>query len=201
MQNSAYLSGANPGTTGFFELTHSLRRLQEAGVLAIRYQKEEKGQGRVFLTIGAETGSPSNVQDDVRLVRTLLHTSQPEIELVYGAGRLKDGKVGIITRSMQGILSEIGAQVRVAEEDVNRHAVMPTVGVIGVETRPIIVIHVGTDAPAGAYAEIVRGGRHYWIDDNDFDSKFAFSVVQNLIALAESSQSGKQALVTIPATP
>jgi hypothetical protein len=92
------------------------------------------------------------------------------------------------------------SQLNIAEADVARHAVMPTVGIIGEETRPVMIIHVGTAAPADAYVDIIRGDRDYWIDDNDFDSKFAFSVVQNLIDWAEPSQSGKQAVVTIPAT-
>lgn len=200
LQNSASLSGANPGTIGFFQLIHALRRIQEAGLLDIRYQKQDKAPGQVFLAINTDADTPRDLLSDVHLVRELLHMNQPEVELVYGSGPQKSGKVAIVTRSIQGILSEIGAQIQVAPKDVERHAVMPTVGVIGVETRPVIVIHADASAPPGAYADIVRGDRHYWIDDNDFDSKFAFSVVQNLIALAESSQSGKQALVTIPAT-
>lgn len=201
LENSASLSGGNPGTIGFFELIHALRRLQEAGALSIRYEQKDKAPGQVFLAINSAPDAPAQVQNDAKLVRDLLHTDLREVELVYGSGPPTGGKVAIITRSMQGILSEIGAQIHVPEKDVSRHAVMPTVGVIGVETRPIIIVHVDTTAPADAYTDIIRRDRHYWIDDNDFDSKFAFSVVQNLLALAESSQSGKQALVTIPATP
>jgi hypothetical protein len=47
--------------------------------------------------------------------------------------------------------------------------------------------------------DIAYGRHHFWIEQNDFDSKFAFSVVQDLIALAEANQNGKQPIVTIPA--
>jgi hypothetical protein len=39
----------------------------------------------------------------------------------------------------------------------------------------------------------------YWVERNDFDSKYAFTVVQNLMALAESDTSTKAPVVTIPA--
>ena len=201
LQNSASLSGANPGTVGFFELIHALRRLQVAGLVSIRYEKHDKAPGSVYLAINASSEAPPKVQADVALVHKLLHTDRREVELIYGSGPVDGPHVAIITRSIQGILSEIGAQIPVSEKDVARHAVMPTVGLIGEETRPVIIIHVDAAAPADAFAVIHRGDRDYWIADDDFDSKFAFSVVQDLIALAQSSQNGKQALVTIPATP
>jgi len=201
LQNSASLAGGYPGTVGFFQLIHALRRLQEGGLIAVRYARPDQGPGRVFLAINTHDGIPPQLRADAALVRRLLRSDRREVELVYGSGPQPDGRVAVVTRSVQGILSEIGAQIAVPAQDVARHAVLPTVGLIGEETRPTIVIHVGAEAPADAYADIRRDGRHYWIDDNDFDSKFAFSVVQDLIALAQSSQSGKQALVTIPATP
>jgi hypothetical protein len=43
------------------------------------------------------------------------------------------------------------------------------------------------------------GQSEYWIERSDFDSKYAFTVVQNLMALAEVTQSSKAPIVTIPA--
>jgi hypothetical protein len=42
-------------------------------------------------------------------------------------------------------------------------------------------------------------GRDRWVDRNDFDSKYAFTVVQNLMAPAEADTSSKAPVVTIPA--
>ena len=199
LQNSAALAGAgSAGSVGFFQLTHALRRLQLVGALSVRYEKDN-GAGRVFLTIDAGKGAPDAVTADVKLVRDLLHATADEIEFIYGTAPQDGSKVAIVTRSMQGILSEIGAQIAVPEQDIDSHAVMPTVPVIGVETRPIIIVHVGAAAPPDAYVDIVYDASHYWIDARDFDSKFAFSVVQDLIALAEASQNAKQPIVTIPA--
>jgi hypothetical protein len=43
------------------------------------------------------------------------------------------------------------------------------------------------------------GAAAYWVERNDFDSKYAFTVVQNLMALAEADTSSKAPVVTIPA--
>jgi hypothetical protein len=73
------------------------------------------------------------------------------------------------------------------------------VGLIGGETRPTIIVHSGTKAPGDAYVLINYGAAVYWVERNDFDSKYAFTVVQNLMALAEADTSSKAPVVTIPA--
>ncbi len=201
LQNSAALAGSgSAGSVGFFQLTHALRRLQIAGMLSVRYESKKDSPGRVFLAIDNPPGAPDAVVADVRLVRELLHADAPEIEFIYGTAPQDGTKVAIVTRSVQGILSEVGAQIDVPQEALDSHAVMPTVKVIGVETRPVIIVHTDTSTPPNAYVDVVYGKQHYWIDSDDFDSKFAFGVVQDLIALAEIGQSGKQNIIAIPAS-
>jgi hypothetical protein len=53
--------------------------------------------------------------------------------------------------------------------------------------------------PKNAYAVITYRGSTYWIDNNDFDSKYAMTVLQNLIALAQANQDQKAPILTIPA--
>jgi hypothetical protein len=198
LRNSAALAGADSaGSPGFFDLIHALRRLQLAGVLSIRYASE-KGEGHVYLDIDASRDSSPAVLDDVRRVRALLHLSAPEVEVVYGATPHRGAVLGIVTRSMLGVLSEIGAQIEVAPDDVAASAALPTVKLVG-ETRPIIVVKVGDTAPPANFVQVSYAGRYFWIESNDFDSKYAFSVVQNLIALAEVSDNSKAPIVTIPA--
>jgi hypothetical protein len=104
-----------------------------------------------------------------------------------------------VTRSVLGILTNIGAQVQVPPEQVSSGSTMPTVGLVGGETRPIIIVHQGPKPPADAYVAIDYDGRAYWVERNDFDSKYAFTVLQNIIALAEADTSAKAPVVTIPA--
>src|SRR5471032_1120281 len=122
----------------------------------------------------------------------------------------------MVTRSVLGILTDLGAQITVPDELVASGSTKTTIGLIGVETRPTIVVNVGKKAPEDAYIDIRYGPSHYWIDRGDFDSihygpshywidrgdfdsKYAFTVVQMLMALAETNQDAKTPIVTIPA--
>lgn len=201
LQNSAALSGKeNAGTIGFYELIHCLRRLQLKGALTVRFEHGEKAN-RVFLAIDPTRSDDRSVAADADQARKLLKVpaSAKEIEVVYGAVPERGAAVGMVTRSITGILTELGAQIEVPDGDVQAKATFPTVKLLQVESRPTIVIHSGEKAPPDVYAEVAYRNRHFWIDPMDFDSKFAFSVVQNLIALAESSQNAKTPIVTIPA--
>ena len=201
LQNSAVLSGANnSGSVGFFELIHVLRRLQLRGVLTMRLQNADGGD-RVFLAIDPSRLRDATVANDAARARKLLGVadSAKEIEIVYGAVPEHGAKVGIITRSIIGILTELGAQIDVPQSEVDNHTTLQTVHLLTVEPRPTIIIHVGPRPPERTYADVAYDANHYWIAWDDFDSKFAFSVVEQLIALAQSGQGSKTPIITIPA--
>ncbi len=120
-----------------------------------------------------------------------------EAEVVYG--RSPDaGQVGIITRSMLGVMNQLAIQIDVPAEDVAWHRTLPTVGNAGPETRPVVIIHSGASAPSHPYTAVRYGRNWFWIDENDFDSKLAFTALQILLALARSP-SPAGAVLTIPA--
>jgi hypothetical protein len=59
--------------------------------------------------------------------------------------------------------------------------------------------HAGKKAPADSFASVSYRGEQFWIEDDDFDSKYALSVVQNVMALAEVTDTTHAPLVTVPA--
>jgi hypothetical protein len=121
-----------------------------------------------------------------------------DAEVIYGRTP-GPGQVGIITRSVLGIMTQLAIEIQVPKEDVARHRTLPTVGQVGVERRPVVIIHSGRNAPTRAFA-IVRYGdnQYFWIEEDDFDSKLAFTVLRVLLALARNANS-PAAVVTIPA--
>jgi hypothetical protein len=207
LQNGNALGGENSaGAPGFSELLRALRRLQLAGELNVesRNTGDKNEPMRVFLVMGATTsGDSPQITADVARVRKLLHLSSNtrSYEIVYGPSSAwrKADKIPMVTRSVLGILTDLGAQAEVPAERISDGSTKPTVGLIGGETRPTIVIHSGKTAPENAYVMIPYGASSYWVDRNDFDSKYAFTVVQNLMALAEADTSSKAPVVTIPA--
>jgi hypothetical protein len=202
LQNANALGGPNAnGSVGFFELIQALRRLQLAGQLNVESHDEDKGGG-VYFTLGATTsGESGQTSADLALVRRLLKLSPKTktYEVVYGQSAQRGERIPMVTRSVLGILTDLGAQISVPDELVASGSTKTTIGLIGVETRPTIVVNVGKKAPEDAYIDIRYGPSHYWIDRGDFDSKYAFTVVQMLMALAETNQDAKTPIVTIPA--
>ncbi|WP_116138145.1 hypothetical protein [Trinickia diaoshuihuensis] len=200
--NGTALGGSRgAGTPGFFELLHAARRLQLAGELNVEL-RNENGANHVFLvvTVSNDSSEPAGAASDRRLLQQLLHLPRDtgSYEVTYGQSA-PSGRIALLTRSVLGILTDLGAQIDVPAASVANGATKPTVGLIGGETRPTIVVHSGPAAPDDAYVAIPYDGTAYWIDRNDFDSKYAFTVVQDLMALAEADTSAKAPIVTIPA--
>ncbi|BCQ23381.1 hypothetical protein NK8_15100 [Caballeronia sp. NK8] len=217
LQNGNALGGPNAsGSPEFFLLLRALRRLQLAGELNIESRntdddkagKKDKGsggnsadKGGVFITLGAtRSGNNKEVVDDLALVRKLLHLSpkMKTYEIVYGQSSNQD-RIPMVTRSVLGILTDLGAQIAVPDEQVGSGATKPGIGLIGGETRPTIIVKVGEKPPQDAYVSVLYDKANYWIARSDFDSKYAFTVVQNLMALAEVTDTSKSPVVTIPA--
>jgi hypothetical protein len=216
LQNGTALGGPNAsGSPQFFLLLQALRRLQMAGELNIETRgpisnddkggkdaKNAKGEkSGVFMTLGAtRSGEIKQVVDDLALVRRLLHLSpkMKTYEVVYGQSADHD-RIPMVTRSVLGILTDLGAQIAVPDTQVDSGATKPSIGLIGGETRPTILVRVGEKPPKDAYVAVQYDKSEYWIDRSDFDSKYAFTVVQNLMALAEVTDTSKAPVVTIPA--
>jgi len=203
LQNDTPLGGPqSDGSPGFFELLRVLRQLQLAGKLTFRYTEDDKHVDHIYLVMGGESGDDDRASDAAMArVRALLHLSAhgSQYEIGYGATPASSNTIPLVTRSILGILSNLGAQISVPPADVASGATRPTVRLVGGETRPTVVVHVGDRAPADAYVSTDYEGKHYWIDRTDFDSKYAFTVLQNLIALAEANGDTKAPVVTIPA--
>ncbi len=202
LQNGSALGGENSaGAPGFFELLRVFRRLQLAGELNLE-SRSDKGKTSVWLAIGAEESARTpEVAADLTRVRELLHLSAATrtYEIVYGPSSAGGARIPMVTRSVLGILTDLGAQVEVPDAQVSNGSTKATVGLIGGETRPTIIVHAGRRPDTDPYVAVDYDGTAYWVDRDDFDSKYAFTVLQNLMALAESDTSAKAPVLTIPA--
>lgn len=202
LQNGSALGGEDSaGAPGFFQLLQALRRLQLAGELNVE-SRDENGHTNVYLALGAANSAQSpEVSADLAHVRQLLHltANTRTYQVVYGPSAQGGDRIPMVTRSVLGILTNIGAQVQVPADQVSSGSTKATVGLIGGETRPIIIVHEGAKTDSRAYVAIDYEGTAYWVARTDFDSKYAFTVLQNLMALAESDTTAKAPVVTIPA--
>jgi hypothetical protein len=152
--------------------------------------------GRLLLLLG-KTSDPL-VAAATNEAKQLMGLS-PEVdaaEIVYGRFA-EPGRVNVLTRSMLGVLTQLAVQVDVPMGDVARGRTLETVGNAGSELRPVVVIHSSAAAPKAAFAAAHYGPTWFYIAEDDFDSKLAFTVVQILFALSRSSNA-PGAVLTIP---
>lgn len=202
LDNATMLGGPSAnGSPGFFELLQILRRLQLAGELNVQLKPDAHAE-RVTLSIGSASGrEPSSHADDVKRARRLLNVSDQinTYEVVSGNITPDAGRIPMVTRSIRAILGDLGAEIAVPDADTKNGTTKPAIGLVGTETRPIVIVHVGNKVPATAYASIRYRSSQFWIEDSDFDSKYAFTVVQDLMALAEVTDTAHAPIVTIPA--
>ena len=192
MPNAATSGGQSQDASGgFLALMQAMRQMQASGNLGLRFEQRAGGR-RVILLLDAEKGPGAEA---MRQMRQLLGVSQGsrELEVVYGGQRRAPGQLAVQTRSMLQILNELGAQVDVAEQDVQRGetgAALPG--------ERIIRVLQGGKPPADAYAAVPYRDRWFWIPAGDYGSKAVFTFAYVLQVLAESGQGAPTPLVTIP---
>jgi len=215
------------GSPEFFRLLYDLRRLQIAGLLNVRLSQAHMTDGvesvsamdrpdasapaehssglhgvsgfppYVYLSFTASSDPTlTDIADEAKRLLSV-PAQATEAEVIYGRTP-GVGQVGVITRSVLGVMSQLAIEMNVPTEDVTRHRTLPTVGTVGPEHRAVVIIHCGLSAPSNAFAAVRYGTNQYWIDDEDFDSKLAFTVLRVLLALARSTNT-PGAVVTIPA--
>jgi hypothetical protein len=192
------------GSPDFFLLLKDLRRLQIAGLLSVRLQHiaaradtHNSEPGHVYFSV-ATTRDPDllAVVDEAKRLLGMPRAAS-EAEVVYGLSP-QPGQVAVLSRSMLGVLAQLGLQIDVPPDDVAQHLTLPTVGNIGLEHRPVVIIHSGAAAPADVFTSVQYRRTWFWIAEDDFDSKLAFTVLQILLALART-EIAPGAIVTIPA--
>jgi hypothetical protein len=204
------------GSPDFFLLLRDLRALQVAGLLSIRLAQEPPPVSRpapggieppgtsgsspashVYLSVASsqDPALRSTAEEAKAFLGMRPETGQAEV--VYGRTP-EAGQIAVVTRSMLGVLSQLAIQIQVPPDDVTRHRTLATVGNIGPERRPIVIVYSGGKPPSDAFTSIRYRETFFWIAQDDFDSKLAFSVLQILLALART-QAAPGAIVTIPA--
>jgi len=96
------------------------------------------------------------------------------------------------------ILSQLAIQVNVPAADIADGETTTSVGNIGIEHRPVVVVQSGRKAPSDAFVAIHYHQTWFWISGGDYDSKVAFALIQILLSLTQTTNASG-AVITIPA--
>ena len=101
---------------------------------------------------------------------------------------------------MLQIMGAFASYLDVPEAHLKDYSALPAFENTGPESRQNQVrIHSGKEKPANAFAAVHYHGFWFWIDDGDWQTKRALTAVMFFFTLAETGDSGKLPLITIPA--
>ncbi|MXV44277.1 hypothetical protein GS501_04325 [Saccharibacter sp. 17.LH.SD] len=194
---------AHQASVRFTYLLRALKELQKNNALSILTLPPEPASktkpavpARSFLLLPKTANTElKSIQDQVRQSLQIPPNTE-QAEIVYGQTASKPGQVAMITRSMLAIWQDIAGSMEVPQKLVDQGVVAPTT--THSNDRPAIIIHCSTAEPTNVYVSIKYEGYWYWVAKKDLQSKVAFSMLQFINALAETSTE-KGALVTISA--
>jgi hypothetical protein len=198
LQNSNPLNGpTRAGSPDFFRLLADLRTLQVASALSLRFQKETNSV-RVFFHL-SESADPDLRRVAAETRRLLgIDPDAREFEVMYGYGHLDHNRVTVLTRSILAMLAAVGSEIEVPEEDIRAGLTLETVHPVVPTMRPVITIHSGSAQPPVSFVSLKYQDRWFWVDNADFKSKAALTVLEVLHSIAESSHTPQAPLITIP---
>jgi hypothetical protein len=121
------------------------------------------------------------------------------VEVVYGVpqGQARAREIPVLTRSLLHVLNAIAAEIELPDEDIRARRAPPTLREPG-NPRPSIIIRSAAAQPAASYAAVLVGGTWYWVDDQDYASKLAFTILELLKSIAEGARGSAPPVLTIP---
>jgi hypothetical protein len=193
----------HPADPEFIEVIRLIQRIQLAGGIGFKLQREKEGGEATILMFHRRHLTPETAQDVAELRRLLrLNPEATEVHITYGADVSSDNEIALHTRSGYQVLVELAWLVSVPPEHVADHRTLGTTTPSSGETAaltPIMSIQSGTERTAKAFTQIRYRDHWYWIDDRDLISKRVFTFLTILFTLSETGQKIQQPILTIRA--
>lgn len=179
-----------------------LREVQAAGAVGMRVE-EDKVKGSTGVVFFRRDDVPSDIAEKGTEIRRLLKlpTDPQYFKLTYSPMRGADDELAVNSRSMLQIMQTLASHLDVPEAHVKDHSAWPSIeNASGPESSQRNVrIFSGKDKPANAFAAVRYRDHWFWVDNGDFKTKRALTVVMFFFTLVETGGAEKLPLVTIPA--
>jgi hypothetical protein len=183
----------------FLRVLQLMRELQVAGVVGLRVE-EDKTKGSTGVMFFRRDDVPADVAEKGAEVRRLLKlpADLQKFMLVYSPGRGAEGELAVNSRSMLQIMQAFASYLEVPEAHLKAHRALPAFENASAQTQQDRS-HSGKDKPADAFAAVYYRDYWFWIDDSDWQTKRALTVVMLFFTLADTGSPEKLPLITIPA--
>jgi hypothetical protein len=185
----------------FIRALELLREVQAAGAVGMRVEEDKAKGSTAVLFFRRDDVSPDIVEKTAEIRRLLKLPAEPQkFTLTYSPVRGAENELAVNSRSMLQIMGAFASYLDVPETHLKDHSALPAFENAAPESRRNQVrIHSGKEKPANAFAAVHYHGYWFWIDDGDWQTKRAMTAIMFFFTLAETGDSGKLPLITIPA--
>ena len=185
----------------FIRALELLRDVQAAGGFGMRVE-EEKGKGQTAVLIFRRDDVSDVVAEKAAEIRKLLKLSaaQQRFVLTYSPVRGTENEMAVNSRSMLQIMGAFSTYLEAPESHLKDHSATPAFENASVD-RPqsAVKIHSGKVKPTDAFAAVFYRGYWFWVENGDWQTKRALTAIMYFFTLAETGDTGKLPLITIPA--
>jgi hypothetical protein len=180
------------------ELFGILLRLREAGMLGMRGKAVDGQEPVQFLFLREEPESEA-LRGDIRRFQELLGVDPQlrEFRVRYGLLPDEPGDIAVLTGSIWEIMLNLAWQFEVPAEHVESGRTSAAFRSDRTGGVPPIRVSFSVEEPLDAFVAVQEHGYWFSIDQDDRRSKRAFSFLQLLLNLVETSTPDHAPLVTI----
>ncbi len=185
----------------FVRALELLREVQAAGAFGMRVE-EDKAKGATAVLFFRRDDVPADIVEKTAEIRRLLKlpAEQQKYVLTYSPVRGTENELAVNSRSLLQIMAAFASYMDAPEAHLKDHSAVPAFENSSPESRGTMVrIHSGKDKPAHAFAAVRYRDHWFWIEDGDWQTKRALTAVMFFFTLAETGDTGKLPLITIPA--
>lgn len=187
----------------FLRALRLMREIQTAGGFGMRVQAGPT-KDRTGVLFFRQRDLPPELEAKSAEIRRLLKlpVDQQSYEIVYSPVPGPKGELAVASRSMMQIMGSFATYVEAPDaHDIGQASAAPEGWEADPNLDPVgrVRIHSGPSKVPGAFVAVPYRNRWYWIDDNDVQTKRAFSAVMLLFTLTDETGPEGLPLITIPA--
>jgi hypothetical protein len=179
-----------------------LRQVQAAGAVGMRVE-EDKTKGSTGVVFFRRDDVPADIAEKSAEIRRLLKmpAEQEKFVLTYSPARGNTNELAVNSRSMLQIMQAFASHMDVPAAHLKDHSAWPSTEKTATEesSQHNVRIYSGKEKPANAFASVRYRDYWFWVDNGDFRTKRALTVIMFIFTLADTGSAEKLPLVTIPA--
>jgi len=187
----------------FVELMKVWGRLRKARVLGLRreasQEKDAKKKGARIIVFQTGREMTQETQDDLRFLQEALGLD-PNVEdypLSYGLVPDEKNEIMVMTSSILEIINELAWRVDIPPDHIQEGRTGSTFESTDGWDTPMIRVHYSDEEPKDSYVAVRLRDHWFYIDDRDVLSKRTFAIVQIVLSLTDSGETGRGPVVSI----